>query len=245
MSSLVLRLVGPLQAWGATEEGENRRVNAFPTRSGVLGMISNAAGLERSDSVSPWESVTVGVRVDKPGKIIRDYHTAHSTFLKAGAAVSSRYYSSDAAFVAVLEGDARIIDRAADAVRNPARPLFLGRKACVPSASVFAAVSDEDSSTILRTYPWLPFDIDLNDKKRPCKESWKFGDTIPLTAYVEAPTATVGSILISDRPVVSDISNRRFATRAVVKEVVNIPNPYRSKPVQARADTPEHTPIPF
>ena len=43
MTTLLLRLAAPLQAWGAESKFETRRTLHYPTKSGVIGML---AGLE-------------------------------------------------------------------------------------------------------------------------------------------------------------------------------------------------------
>lgn len=44
MSTLLLRLAGPLQAWGTESKFETRRTEREPTRSGVVGLLMAALG---------------------------------------------------------------------------------------------------------------------------------------------------------------------------------------------------------
>lgn len=50
MSTLLLRLAGPLQAWGAESKYEIRRTGREPTKSGVIGLLMAALGCRRDDT---------------------------------------------------------------------------------------------------------------------------------------------------------------------------------------------------
>lgn len=236
MPSLALRLVAPLQAWGATEEGENRRVNSFPTRSGVMGMLSNAAGLSRKDSVSPWESLRMGVRVDKPGTVIRDYHTAHGK----QTSVTQRYYLSDAAFLVVLSGDESVVSKAHAALSSPSRSLFFGRKSCPPSSPLLGenSIYESDMREVLRTHPWVPFDVDVLDGARA-----PFEKQLELDIYTEVAAPVAGALHLRDVPVCAEADKRCFATRFLTKGKVTISNPYRL--TQEVAASVAHDPMGF
>ena len=58
--------------------------------------------------------------------------------------VTHRRYLSDASFVAGLEGDDELIQKAVLAIRHPSFPLCLGRRSCVPSKPILIDVSDEN-----------------------------------------------------------------------------------------------------
>ena len=47
---LLIRLEGPLQSWGERSKWDYRDTADFPTKSGVIGMIACAMGLERTDA---------------------------------------------------------------------------------------------------------------------------------------------------------------------------------------------------
>jgi len=88
---LILRLDGPMQAWGTHTFEDFRPSNLYPTRSGLLGLLGACLGIERSDLVGQTQlaaSVEFTVRVDsqiprpgvdgpvaKPGIKLADFHT--------------------------------------------------------------------------------------------------------------------------------------------------------------------------
>ena len=68
---LILRLEGPLQAWGSDSKWDRRDTEAFPTKSGVVGLLGCALGLERNDPelVAMTNAIRMAVRADRGGII--------------------------------------------------------------------------------------------------------------------------------------------------------------------------------
>lgn len=77
MNTLFLRLEGPLQSWGVRSRWGERDTTVAPTKSGVVGLVGCALGLRRDDGYLRVLSAGLGfgVRIDRPGTILRDYHT--------------------------------------------------------------------------------------------------------------------------------------------------------------------------
>lgn len=67
MYTLLLRLSGPLQSWGADSLYDNRNTDYYPTKSGVIGLIAAALGLKREDSLEKLNTLKFGVRIDCQG----------------------------------------------------------------------------------------------------------------------------------------------------------------------------------
>lgn len=133
MSTLLLRLAAPMQAWGAEAKFDRRTTQREPTKSGVTGLVAAALGRKRDESIDDIAALRFGVRADKPGVLLRDYHTAKSD---KSAYVTNRYYLADAVFVAGLEGDDELLEKIDVALQRPMYPLFLGRRSCPPSGRV-------------------------------------------------------------------------------------------------------------
>jgi CRISPR system Cascade subunit CasD len=224
--TLILQLKAPLQSWGVAEEGVRRATGDHPSRSGVLGLLSNAMGMSFGDDLSIWEPLRMGTRVDAPGARLADYHTALAEG-DANPSVTLRTYLSDAAFLVALEGPDDLVGRAAAALRSPARTLFLGRKSCPPSVPVLAEVSDDDLDTVLRTYPWLVGHKWLGTDRqwRAHARKWT-SEEVSLDTYVETATLGRGSALIRDVPLSWATGDRRYGHRIVTKSRVPLPNPF-------------------
>jgi len=184
MNTLFLRLDGPLQSWGLRSRWGERDTADAPTKSGVIGLLGCALGLRRDDEQlrELSESLQFGVRIDRAGVNLKDYHTAaggrYGSVVNQGGTRfhdepyaggvlsaevskgrikvkitsstkepetdgSNRFYLADASFLAAIQcPQAEYVERLANALNHPVWPYFLGRKACVPAAPVFAGVGD-------------------------------------------------------------------------------------------------------
>lgn len=72
---LLIRLAGPLQSWGLTGRFAHRDTHSRPTKSGVIGLCAAALGIPREQPLGGLADVLFGVRADRPGTPLRDYHT--------------------------------------------------------------------------------------------------------------------------------------------------------------------------
>lgn len=155
MATLLLRFAAPLQAWGAESKFEQRRTLGFPTKSGVIGMLAAALGFTREESPEELNQLRFGIRADREGTYLRDYHTAHGNQEK-NAYITERYYLADAVFLVGLESeDPARLNLIADALMHPAYPLYLGRRSCPPTMPLIIGIRDTDLLTALREEPWL------------------------------------------------------------------------------------------
>lgn len=167
MKSVLLRLEGPLQAWATQSKLGVRDTDHEPSKSGVLGLVAAALGVERHDesALAGLATLKLAVRVDRPGSLLRDYHTAgggvfrhlkddkYRVFGTKGCVPSQRFLLQDASFVAALSGEDELIDRIGRALQAPRWPLFLGRRACPPSVPVFMGFANTDARSAVRGAP--------------------------------------------------------------------------------------------
>jgi CRISPR system Cascade subunit CasD len=175
MNVLLLRLCGPMQSWGVQSRFSVRDTGLEPSKSGVVGLLCAALGRPRTADVSELAGMSMAVRVDVEGVLRYDYHTAQNV-LKAGGGIkdtepSRRYYLSGASFlVALTSDDLALLQQLHDALHNPVWPLFLGRKAFVPSTPVWlddGLQSGTSARALLEAYPWLGSEVDkLPDRVR-------------------------------------------------------------------------------
>lgn len=162
-SFLILRLEGPMQAWGTHTFEDFRPSNLYPTRSGLLGLLAACLGLDRGDVTGQQQlaaSVDFTVRVDsqlarpgkdqavaKPGIKLPDYHTVIEARRvnrapKQGETVQSwREYLFDAAFTVAIgsrSGASINLKQLAEALRRPCYTPTLGRRSCPPTRPLLA-----------------------------------------------------------------------------------------------------------
>lgn len=135
MSTLLLRIAAPLQAWGIASKFKYRDTQKEPSKSAIIGMVAAALGLERDHLriQSLGQSLGFGLRVDREGKLLRDFHMATSLEHPYD---THRYYLCDAVFLVGLEGEDGLLSEIERALHCPWFPLFLGRRACPPEGRV-------------------------------------------------------------------------------------------------------------
>ncbi|WP_447040481.1 type I-E CRISPR-associated protein Cas5/CasD [Streptomyces sp. DSM 118878] len=224
MSVLALRLAGPLQSWGASSRFTRRTTESAPTKSGVVGLLAAARGIERGDDtrLAPLAALRFGVRIDQPGTRIRDFHTAHHAVSGKSMPLSERFYLADAVFVAALEGPPALLAELDQAVRTPVYPPFLGRRSCPPALPLELGLHDATLESVLEQVPWQA-------------SAWyrRAHDTDPaahqqgrLTVLREAAAGEQhSSDLLRDQPVSFSAAHRRHALRTVITTTVPRPIP--------------------
>ena len=124
MATLLLRLAAPLQAWGADSKFETRKTNREPTKSGVIGLLAAALGLRRDEreALLRLTGLRFGVRVEREGQLLVDYHTAKTQDEKTSY-VTYRHYLQDAVFLAGIESeDAALLQHLQQALLHPVFP---------------------------------------------------------------------------------------------------------------------------
>lgn len=132
MSTLLLRLAAPLQAWGINSKFDIRKTEREPSKSGVIGLLAAALGRRRDESLDDLAALTFGVRSDKEGELLKDFHMVRKD--KKTSYVTTRYYLADAIFLVGLESqDENFLKTLDQALQAPVFPLFLGRRSCPPT----------------------------------------------------------------------------------------------------------------
>ncbi len=208
--TLLMRFVAPMQSWGVQSNFDYRDTGLEPSKSGVVGLLCAALGLDREREIDPrFLSARMGVRVDCEGVVAYDYHVAGvGGILKADGKVKSdnvvpswRYYLADAAFLVGLESeDADWLRGLYYALQHPVWPLFFGRKAFPPAEPVALsenAVRAQDMQTALQDHPRLRDDPRSLDPAR-------------IRGFLEDPQ---GPIVRMDQPLAFGRGKRQFGLR--------------------------------
>ena len=156
MRALVFVIAAPLMSFGEIAVDERRGTAPRPTRSAILGLLAAALGWERSDprQRALAESYDVAVRVDRPGRLVADYHTVQVPPGSAvrrrvggppatraeelavgdlGTKLTRRDYLVDAAFTVLVvprSSAPASLEEVAAALERPHWQLSAGRKAC-------------------------------------------------------------------------------------------------------------------
>ena len=175
MDVLLLHLEAPLVSFGTTHVDQVGPTGRFPTTSQITGLLGNALGYEYSDgdllqALQDRLSIASAVLLD--GEEIEDYqtvdlgqphlrepswtthgrteHRGGSNAAKYGTHIRRRRYLADASVVSAAAlspaDEEPTIQNAAAALAAPARPLFIGRKPCLPSTPVLIGIVEGMSS---------------------------------------------------------------------------------------------------
>lgn len=182
---LALRLEGPLQSWGFDSQYNRRNTGLLPTKSAVLGMCCAALGVPRGsmeektllEQCASLRLLTVAIPRRDPKyregikelsvRRITDYHTVQNTKTASGGTkvthLTYRQYLCDATFSCVLSGNAELINRLAkdekgQGLENPVWGIWLGRKACIPTAPVFAGIFSTEIDALCELLGDQPLD---------------------------------------------------------------------------------------
>jgi CRISPR system Cascade subunit CasD len=159
---LLLRFDAPLMSFGGVVVDNLGVTWRWPGLSMLTGLFGNALGYEHADAerlTALQSSLGYAARRDRTGEPFVDYQTVDlgQPFLmdtawtsrgtpedRAGASsetthIRHRHYIADAIFTVAVQlraGTKVTLDDLEAAMRTPARPLFLGRKSCLPSTPV-------------------------------------------------------------------------------------------------------------
>ena len=170
--ALILVFDAPLIAFGGVMVDQEGVTNRFPAISMITGLLANALGWDHSQGIALnqlQERIHFAARLDRAGEPLMDYQTVDlgQEFLvdtgwttrgkvekRAGASskgthIRHRHYWADAVCTLAITLDPMdktpTLEHLITALTSPARPLFIGRKHCLPTEPIFrnrvAAVS--------------------------------------------------------------------------------------------------------
>jgi CRISPR system Cascade subunit CasD len=213
---LILRLDGPMQAWGTHTFEDFRPSNLFPTRSGLLGLLGACLGIDRRDHAALEQldaSVEFTVRADqtvlradtakpisKAAIKLPDFHTVLAARKVDGSAnknavMSRREYLFDAAFTVAIGAKPEplvTLEAIAKALRHPCFTPVLGRRSCPITRPLLDGAP-----------------IEASDAKAALANALPVGGLI----YAEGDLESTQPLRIRDVPMRG--RNRQFGTRQV------------------------------
>jgi len=182
MEALILRLDAPLMSFGGVMVDQHNVTDRFPGLSLLAGLLANALGWQHQDSrrLDRLQArLLLASRWDIGGEQIRDYHTVDLGQPKMrekgwttrgepehrdggparfGTHQRYRHYWANGVMtlaVSLMQSEETpTLAELAAALRRPARPLFLGRKTCLPSAPLLLGLrAGPDVLAILKSVP--------------------------------------------------------------------------------------------
>lgn len=223
METVFLRLCGPMQSWGTTGRFDVRGTEPWPTKSGVVGLVAAAMGINRHGDISALAQLRMGVAVLVAGQVATDYQTAIMS-LRSGprtsdkTAQSWRSYIAGGDFLVSLTGDRHVVQDCYEAVADPVWPLFLGRRSYAPSLPIATGIITPARSLyddIVQAATEL-----LSARHQGLIEENESSGRYKLTTVIECP-AGAATTMMPDQPL-GTFADRRFGQRYVSIDVTQI-----------------------
>lgn len=211
MDVLLLRFSAPLMSFGSSATVDRvLRTSAFPTLSMLTGLLGNALGYKHTDFdrlESLQSSLHFASRRDFGGRVVADYQTidlgqefmldeaawttwgelqkrAGGSDNRVGTHQRWKDYLHSSCFTLAVSLRGPTVETMAsirDALKSPARPLFLGRKCCLPDRPLFLAAESASSlrgAVLNAPLPHLPSGLSKVPGLGRCVW-WPEGDSLP------------------------------------------------------------------
>lgn len=184
MRHLIMRLEAPLMAFGGETIDNYGFIRRFPSASMLTGLLANALGWRRIEAERHQrlqDRLVFAARIDREaagGMRLTDFQTAQLGASdkgwttrgqpegRAGGAntydaphLRFRDYFTDMRVTVALRlesaEESPTLEKAASVLGEPSRPLFIGRKPCLPSSPLFVDFVERDTSlhAILASQP--------------------------------------------------------------------------------------------
>jgi CRISPR system Cascade subunit CasD len=162
---LAIYLDGPMQSWGYMSKFDRRTSLAYPTKSGVIGILCAALGIQKSDTTKLAEIAGLKMTAYVLSSLnrITDFHTVGGGFDKkmhsqnivkkasgssGDTVVTHREYLLDAKFAVILSGKLNLLQQLESALKNPLWGIWLGRKSCVPTVPISHGCHDTTENAL-------------------------------------------------------------------------------------------------
>ena len=184
MDAVILHFQAPLMSFGGPQIDQIGPTGRFPTLSQIAGLLANALGYDHRDwdrTQALQDRLRIGSALVKEGRELPDYQTVDlgqehlrnpgwttrgraehrdgGPEARFGTHIRYRRYRADSnALIAVAlapADEAPTLEDLRAALDRPARPLFLGRKPCLPAAPVLVGTIEtvEDLADALARVP--------------------------------------------------------------------------------------------
>ncbi len=166
---LLVTLAAPMASFGSEAGHERRGSRERPGKSALVGLLGAALGIRRHDRRQQQAlagTIEAAVRVEHPGQVMQDFHTAQyvptarirrpqtrrealaALKLTDNAELTRRDYRTNVLFTAAYARNSSCpwtMEEMADALRRPVFTLYLGRKSCPLSLPLDPRIVEADN----------------------------------------------------------------------------------------------------
>lgn len=240
-ASMAFLLEGPIQSWGTRSRYQRRATDSFPSKSGVLGLIAAALGIDKhahdeAERLKPLAALRFEVfRVPRkrgqeaiPDLRLEDFHTIGGGYEEAdawarasiprkasggpfGTVVTRRVYLTDAAFLVLLTGDHAVLETIRARLEDPVWGIWLGRKCCLPAIPLGPVIDPLPQAAMARV---LDRASTLAPASRGPTSEWSYGPPERVSSDLTpggSHSPQDGADICSDHP--ESFGHRRYVTR--------------------------------
>lgn len=152
VKTLILKTEG-MSAYGLQTFDVHRKVNHFPTRSAIIGMLGAAMGITRAahhELCALSEKLTIAVQVNNSGEKMMDYHTVQNFRspqgkIQKGTKPTYREYWCDSAHSFAITANEDVILQLLEKVKAPEFNVFQGRKSCPLTRPLYDTLIESDN----------------------------------------------------------------------------------------------------
>ena len=226
MQALVLHLQAPLMSFGGPQVDQIGPTGRFPTVSQITGLFANALGYAHGDFErlqALQARLSIASALVREGEELQDYQTVDlgqehlrnpswttrgstehregGLEARFGTHIRFRRYRADASALSTVSlstaDEAPMLNDIGNALMAPARPLFIGRKPCLPSTRLFVGIiADAESLTdaltrVPDTFPGRWSEIAGPDGRTTVMAEWPADDDRALSPGVRFATHRV------------------------------------------------------
>ncbi|EEJ54446.1 type I-E CRISPR-associated protein Cas5/CasD [Mobiluncus mulieris] len=180
MTSVYIRLAGPLQSWaGAKVSGNISHTQDYPTRGSLEGLVAACLGCPRGKYPLWFQDLQFAVRVDSPGRICDDYQTigvrdedmqvatrlltlltgkratnrglAFIPDAQGKTTIVRRTLLADAEFIVQIQCEGHL-EQLDQAISDPTFVSYLGRKAFAPGFPFYLGIGEDSAIDTLPVF---------------------------------------------------------------------------------------------
>ncbi|NWH05258.1 type I-E CRISPR-associated protein Cas5/CasD [Desulfobacter latus] len=162
---LGLYLDAPMQSWGYQSRFDRRTSFSFPTKSGIIGMICAAMGVDRSSPniLQDLSILKMTMLMFQNNGRLTDFHTVGGGWDKKSNAghivktaqdrvgstvITRREYLQQSRYGVLIMGESLFLKKIADALYDPKWGIWLGRKSCIPATPVCQGIFSDEKAAI-------------------------------------------------------------------------------------------------
>jgi CRISPR system Cascade subunit CasD len=152
MKTLILKTEG-MSAYGLQTFDVHRKVNHFPTRSAIIGLLGASMGITRDRFAELYQlsnQLKIAVQVNNCGEKMVDYHTVQNFRspqgkIQNGTKPTYREYWCDSEHTFAISGEETVISALAEKIKAPEFTVFQGRKSCPLTRPLFETVLEQSN----------------------------------------------------------------------------------------------------